>query len=125
MAVKISKDFTSVLYVVTNQEDSVVEDGKEECDRLCQLERQMKEVKRILRNDIEKIVNRGEKLQDLVDRSQQLATGAMTFHYAARKLRRRTECKNRKIGIIIVAVVVSVISVPIVIRTTLGVKASW
>ena len=52
-----------------------VQGGKEKCDGVCQLQKQVKEVEGIMRDNINKALDRGEKLEDLEDRSKQLEIG--------------------------------------------------
>ena len=60
---------------ITLLADDSVQGGKEKCDGVCQLEKQVEEVKGIMRDNIDKALDRGDKLEDLEDRSKQLEIG--------------------------------------------------
>jgi len=57
----------------------------EEADPMTKVQNELDETKVILHNTIEAVLNRGEKLDDLVDKSQGLSLQSKTFYKTARK----------------------------------------
>ncbi|XP_049680616.1 vesicle-associated membrane protein 1 isoform X2 [Accipiter gentilis] len=82
--------------------------------RLQQTQAQMKEVVDIMCVNVDKVLQRDEKLSELDDRADALQAGASQFESSAAKLKRKYWWKNCKmmimmgvIGAIVVAVIVS------------------
>ena len=57
----------------------------EEADPMTKVQNELDETKIILHNTIEAVLNRGEKLDDLVDKSEGLSLQSKTFYKTARK----------------------------------------
>ena len=57
----------------------------EEADPMCKVQNELDETKIILHNTIEAVLNRGEKLDDLVQKSEGLSLQSKTFYTTARK----------------------------------------
>ncbi|XP_049680618.1 vesicle-associated membrane protein 1 isoform X4 [Accipiter gentilis] len=84
--------------------------------RLQQTQAQMKEVVDIMCVNVDKVLQRDEKLSELDDRADALQAGASQFESSAAKLKRKYWWKNCKmmimmgvIGAIVVAVIVRVL----------------
>jgi synaptobrevin family protein YKT6 len=56
-----------------------------QCDSMSRLQTDLDETKIILHNTIEAVLQRGEKLDDLVDKSEALSMQSKTFYKTARK----------------------------------------
>lgn len=52
----------------------------EEADKITKMQRELDEVKDVLQQSIEQILKRGEKLDDLVDKSDELSQASKTFY---------------------------------------------
>jgi hypothetical protein len=78
-------------------------------------EHQVEEVTNIMRGNIVKVLERGEKLTDLEDKSEHLRDGASRFEMTARKLKRKFWWKNLKFTLGIVFVILVLIMVIILI----------
>ncbi|XP_074890602.1 vesicle-associated membrane protein 1 isoform X5 [Buteo buteo] len=83
--------------------------------RLQQTQAQVKEVVDIMCVNVDKVLQRDEKLSELDDRADALQAGASQFESSAAKLKRKYWWKNCKmmimmgvIGAIVVAVIVSI-----------------
>ena len=82
-------------------------------DKLSRLQNQVEDVKGVMQNNISKVLERGENLEVLVDRTQVLAQSAEQFHKRAKKVKWNMWCQNMKmwfllflvVGIIIGAIV--------------------
>jgi vesicle-associated membrane protein 7 len=80
-----------------------------DADKIRGLRQKVNEVTDIMKGNIEKVLERGEKLEDLEARSEALQESAMVFHQSAKRLRCELCKKNAKLMIIIGITVVSII----------------
>ncbi|XP_060562492.1 uncharacterized protein LOC132722079 [Ruditapes philippinarum] len=84
-------------------------------NKIAKLRGQVNEVKDIMKDNIEKVIERGEKAQDLSDRTENLAVTSTRFRDSAVDLRKHTQRKNWKLVCCIVCVVVVVLAIAAVI----------
>lgn len=85
------------------------------------LQSKVQTVQRIMSEDMEKLIQRGEGLEDLVDRSDTLAVNSAEFSRTANKLRRKILLKSIKLWVVlgvILGVVVTIVVVLIVLGAT-------
>ncbi|KAL5710599.1 hypothetical protein ACHQM5_021142 [Ranunculus cassubicifolius] len=73
----------------------------EEMSKLSKLKAQMTEVKGIMMDNIEKVLDRGEKIELLVDRTESLQFQADSFQRQGRELRRKMWMDNFKMKFIV------------------------
>merc|ERR1712008_105746 len=73
---------------------------------------QVNEVQNIMKNNVDKIMEREGKLSDLEGRADQLQAGTEQFHRAAVKIKRKKFWENMKMKIIgvIIAVIIIILS---------------
>jgi len=88
-------------------------------DQLSTLQGQVKEVTGVMSQNIESVVQRGEKLDDLMDKTEDLESATATFAKTASKIKKKYWWKNLKMKIII-AIVVFVIIVGITLAIVFG-----
>ena len=79
------------------------------------LKGEIAEVKDVMRNNINKVLERGEKIELLVDKSEALAESATVFHKRAKTLKWAMCRENAKLWAIIIFVVVAVITVIVLV----------
>ncbi|KFP69790.1 Vesicle-associated membrane protein 3, partial [Acanthisitta chloris] len=77
--------------------------------RLQQTQHQVDEVVDIMRVNVDKVLERDQKLSELDDRADALQAGASQFETSAAKLKRKYWWKNCKMWAILIAVVVIII----------------
>lgn len=77
----------------------------EEVNKLFKVKAQVSEVKGIMMDNIEKVLDRGEKIELLVDKTEGLQFQADTFQRQGRQLRRKMWLQNLKFKLIIVGIV--------------------
>ncbi|XP_057266196.1 vesicle-associated membrane protein 3 [Pezoporus wallicus] len=77
--------------------------------RLQQTQHQVDEVVDIMRVNVDKVLERDQKLSELDDRADALQAGASQFETSAAKLKRKYWWKNCKMWVILIAVVVMII----------------
>ncbi|XP_029434452.1 vesicle-associated membrane protein 3 [Rhinatrema bivittatum] len=82
--------------------------------RLQQTQAQVDEVVDIMRVNVDKVLERDQKLSDLDDRADALQAGASQFETSAAKLKRKFWWKNCKMWAILIAVVVVIIIIIII-----------
>uniref|UniRef100_A0A0C9RNS7 TSA: Wollemia nobilis Ref_Wollemi_Transcript_7705_1165 transcribed RNA sequence n=1 Tax=Wollemia nobilis TaxID=56998 RepID=A0A0C9RNS7_9CONI len=80
-------------------------DHPEEISKLSKVKAQVSEVKGIMMDNIEKVLDRGEKIELLVDKTEGLQFQADTFQRQGRQLRRKMWLQNLKFKLIILGIV--------------------
>lgn len=79
--------------------------------RIQQTQAQVNEVVDIMRTNVEKVLERDQKLSELDDRAEALQQGASQFEQQAGKLKRKFWWKNCKMIIIMVVIGVVIVGV--------------
>ncbi|KAL4658566.1 vesicle-associated membrane protein 3 [Arapaima gigas] len=85
--------------------------------RLQQTQAQVDEVVDIMRVNVDKVLERDQKLSELDDRADALQAGASQFETSAAKLKRKYWWKNCKMWAILIAVILIIIIIIIVWST--------
>jgi len=78
-------------------------------DKLTQTNKQVEEVKELMQSNIEQVIERGEKIDLLVDKTETLQESSHTFKHQATSLKRALWWKNFKLTLIIVAIIVAAV----------------
>ncbi|KAL0437275.1 UNVERIFIED_CONTAM: Vesicle-associated membrane protein [Sesamum radiatum] len=84
-------------------------DHPEEISKLAKVKAQVSEVKGVMMENIEKVLDRGEKIELLVDKTENLRSQAQDFRTQGTKMRRRMWLQNMKIKLIVLAIIVALI----------------
>ncbi|KAL8565358.1 hypothetical protein ACOMHN_029053 [Nucella lapillus] len=84
-------------------------------DHLDRLESDVSEVTHLLKDNVEKVVERGERIDDLQSRSEELQAGSHNFNRRAGHVRRRMCWQNCRMNCIIAFIVFVIIAVIVVI----------
>jgi hypothetical protein len=87
-------------------------------DKLMEVQGKVDETKAVMAQNVERILQNTENLQDLEAKTAQMESGANQFNQQAKKMHRFAACQNRKMMILLclaVAAVICVIVIPIVI----------
>ncbi|XP_039652257.1 vesicle-associated membrane protein 3, partial [Perca fluviatilis] len=82
--------------------------------RLQQTQAQVDEVVDIMRVNVDKVLERDQKLSELDDRADALQAGASQFETSAAKLKRKYWWKNCKMWAILIAVIVIIIIIIVI-----------
>ncbi|XP_017576432.1 vesicle-associated membrane protein 3 [Pygocentrus nattereri] len=82
--------------------------------RLQQTQAQVDEVVDIMRVNVDKVLERDQKLSELDDRADALQAGASQFETNAAKLKRKYWWKNCKMWAILIAVIIIIIAIIII-----------
>ncbi|XP_054783634.1 vesicle-associated membrane protein 722-like isoform X3 [Prosopis cineraria] len=86
-------------------------DHPEEINKLAKVKAQVSEVKGVMMENIEKVLDRGEKIELLVDKTENLRSQAQDFRQQGTKIRRKMWFQNMKIKLIVLAIIVLLILV--------------
>ncbi|CAA2962133.1 vesicle-associated membrane 726 [Olea europaea subsp. europaea] len=84
-------------------------DHPEEINKLAKVKAQVSEVKGVMMENIEKVLDRGEKIELLVDKSDNLRSQAQDFRKQGTKVRRKMWFENMKIKLIVLGIVVALV----------------
>lgn len=92
-------------------------------DVLGRMELQVEEVTGVMRQNIDKVVHRGENLDNLTERSDLLAHASTDFRQNATKLRKKLCFRNVKMWVIlIIIIVILIVVVGVIIISILAAK---
>uniref|UniRef100_A0A3Q3E6A4 Vesicle-associated membrane protein 8 (endobrevin) n=1 Tax=Labrus bergylta TaxID=56723 RepID=A0A3Q3E6A4_9LABR len=86
-------------------------------DKVQTLKDQVDGVKDIMTQNVDRILARGERLDDLMDKSEDLREGAQHFKQTSQKVARTYWWKNVKLIVLIVVVVLIIVLIIILLAT--------
>jgi vesicle-associated membrane protein 7 len=78
----------------------------EELSKVAAVQKQVDEVKSIMVDNIERVLERGEKIELLVDKTDNLRFQADRFHKTGRSLRSKMWWQNMKVKLLILVIVI-------------------
>ncbi|XP_039172652.1 vesicle-associated membrane protein 722-like [Eucalyptus grandis] len=84
-------------------------DHPEEISKFAKVTAQVSEVKGVMMEYIEKVLDRGEKVELLLDKTENLRSQAQDFRQQATRIRRKMWLQNMKIKPIVLGIVVALI----------------
>merc|ERR1711973_249472 len=104
------------LYIVTDikTETNKMASNTSDDDRLAQTQKQVDQVVDIMKNNVEKVLERDSRLSDLDTRADALQMESQQFETSARAIKRKMWWQNIKMMIIIGIVVVVIIAVIVI-----------
>lgn len=105
----LDRDFN---FVLSQQMKNFSKPGNSTMSRL---QSQVEEVKGVMTQNIEKVIERGDRLDDLMDKTEELEASAANFQRTSRKISKRYWWRNKKMTIIIVCVSIVVVVVIVLI----------
>ncbi|GAB2210969.1 hypothetical protein Droror1_Dr00016259 [Drosera rotundifolia] len=86
-------------------------DHPEEINKLAKVKAQVSEVKGVMMENIEKVLDRGEKIELLVDKTENLHSQAQNFRKQGTKMKRKMWIENMKFKLIAFGIIISLILV--------------
>lgn len=114
---ELNRDFGQVLH---NQMESYSIPDKN--DKINVMKNQVEEVKTIMSQNLESVLERGENLRNLEDKTEELSEQAKTFQVTSRKVKRKTWWANMKMKIVLVfGVLAACIALILIILFSTGV----
>lgn len=84
-------------------------DHPEEVNKLAKVKAQVSEVKGVMMENIEKVLDRGEKIELLVDKTENLRSQAQDFRQQGTKLRKNMWWQNMKMKLIVLVIIIVLI----------------
>lgn len=84
-------------------------DHPEEVSKLAKVKAQVSEVKGVMMENIEKVLDRGEKIELLVDKTENLHSQAQVFRQQGGQIKRKMWWQNMKIKLIVLAILIVLI----------------
>ena len=84
-------------------------------DKIAIVQRNVDEVTKIMVQNIDKVIGRGEKIEMLVSKTDQLQSNAKVFSKTASKVKRHFLCKNLKLTLIVALVLLAIIMLVVVL----------
>ncbi|KAL4290591.1 hypothetical protein GQ457_14G008110 [Hibiscus cannabinus] len=81
----------------------------EEISKLAKVKAQVSEVKGVMMENIEKVLDRGEKIELLVDKTENLHHQAQDFRSTGTQIRRKMWLQNMKIKLIVLGILIALI----------------
>ncbi|PKA57404.1 Putative vesicle-associated membrane protein 726 [Apostasia shenzhenica] len=84
-------------------------DNPEEISKLAKVQAQVSQVKGVMMENIEKVIDRQEKIEVLADKTENLHSQAQGFRQHGTQLRRKMWWQNVKIKLIVLAIIVALI----------------
>lgn len=101
VAHSLNKDFGSKL----KDHMQYCVDHPEEINKLAKVKAQVSEVKGVMMENIEKVLDRGEKIEVLVDKTENLRFQAQDFQKQGTQLRRKMWYQNMKVKLVVIGIV--------------------
>uniref|UniRef100_A0ACD5WFZ9 Uncharacterized protein n=1 Tax=Avena sativa TaxID=4498 RepID=A0ACD5WFZ9_AVESA len=98
-------------------------DHPEEINKLAKVQAQVSEVKNVMMENIEKVLDRGEKIELLVDKTENLRSQAQDFRQQGTQVRRKMWLQNMKIKLIVLGIIIALILI-IILSVCHGFKCS-
>lgn len=83
-------------------------------DRIKRTQNQLDEVQGIMADNIEKVLTRGDELDSLQERSEDLEAGARLFRRSARRLRNNMWWKDKKMLAILLVILLVIIMIIVI-----------
>ncbi|XP_033643976.1 vesicle-associated membrane protein 7-like [Asterias rubens] len=108
---ELDRDFSNVL----SQEMDHYSHMKESNSKVSALQNQVDEVKDIMIQNIDNVLSRGEKLDDLMQKTEDLEASAQSFQKSARRVSNKYKWMNRRNLLIMIIVITIVLAILIVI----------
>eukprot|EP00270_Netrium_digitus_P012910 TRINITY_DN4249_c0_g1_i1.p1 TRINITY_DN4249_c0_g1~~TRINITY_DN4249_c0_g1_i1.p1 ORF type:complete len:230 (+),score=58.73 TRINITY_DN4249_c0_g1_i1:123-812(+) len=81
----------------------------EEMEKVAKIKQQVSDVKSVMLENVEKVLDRGEKFEVLIDKSDNLKSQAATFVKSGRQLRRKFWVENLKTKGVVISIIVVLI----------------
>ncbi|KAG8481109.1 hypothetical protein CXB51_025854 [Gossypium anomalum] len=81
----------------------------EEISKLAKVKAQVSEVKGVMMENIEKVLDRGEKIELLVDKTENLRSQAQDFRQQGTKIKRKMWIENMKMKLIVFGIVLALV----------------
>ncbi|EFO14766.1 synaptobrevin family protein [Loa loa] len=91
-----------------------------ETDRFAAIRQQVESIREVMSSNMQRVLERGEQLENIEGRTEALTQSSQTFQWTARRVQRRICVKNAKWTIIIVVclMVVAAATILVILRNS-------
>jgi len=103
IAFAFQADFSRVMQQLMDKYNSA------KTDKVAKVQQEINQVKEVMIKNIDKVLERGEKIELLVDRTEELDAHAFKFKKASKTLKRAMWWKNVKLVVVIIFVLIVII----------------
>lgn len=108
---EFDRDFRPVLVKIMDDHNS----GK--ADKMSAVEQQIEDVRQVLLLNVEKVMERGERLDELVTKTEELDSTATDFRRSARTVFVQARCRNLKLWLFIGVLIIIFVTVVVLFAT--------
>eukprot|EP01004_Peranema_trichophorum_P008433 NODE_7188_length_801_cov_159.171091_g6581_i0.p1 GENE.NODE_7188_length_801_cov_159.171091_g6581_i0~~NODE_7188_length_801_cov_159.171091_g6581_i0.p1 ORF type:complete len:207 (-),score=9.59 NODE_7188_length_801_cov_159.171091_g6581_i0:114-734(-) len=108
----LNKDFNSPKKILKERMDFANDPAN---DKIGNLQTEIDEVKDVMMENIDRVLQRGERLDNLANKTNQLMENAQDFHRSARTLKRNLCLKHAKLTALIVCLVLIIILIIVLV----------
>lgn len=84
-------------------------------DKIIHLQDQIEDVKGVMMDNIDKVIQRSEKLEEIQHKAEALEEGAADFNRGAKKVKQKMFAQNIKLLIILILIILAIIAIVIVV----------
>lgn len=109
---ELNRDFGPVLATQMERYSSGAGGGG---DQISTLQSQVEEVKGVMTQNIERVLERGQRLEELMEKTTDLEASSSTFKKTARRVQRKMWWKNTRWTIILAVVAILIVAIIIII----------
>lgn len=109
LSYELKRDFQQVLSSQMEAFNARGEGGDPSVDQLSRVRQDVEEVKGVMTQNIEKVLERGERIDVLLDKTEELDYSANTFRTNAVRIRRKMWWQNTKMCLILIVVVLIIL----------------
>ena len=114
LSYELKRDFQQVLSSQMEAFNSRGGDGKSS-DKLTRVRQDVEDVKGIMTENIEKVLERGERIDILLDKTEELDYSASTFRTSAVRIRRKMWWQNTKMCLILIVVILIILTIIVLV----------
>ncbi|XP_046844734.1 vesicle-associated membrane protein 7-like [Xenia sp. Carnegie-2017] len=114
LSYELKRDFQQVLSSQMEAFNSRREGGASS-DQLSRVRQDVEDVKGVMTQNIEKVLERGERIDTLLDKTEELDSSASTFRTNAVRVRRKMWWQNTKMCLILIAVILIILTVIVLV----------
>ncbi|XP_044485151.1 vesicle-associated membrane protein 724-like [Mangifera indica] len=105
MAKSLNKEFGPIM----KEHMKYIIDHSEEIEKLIKVKAQVSEVKSIMLENIDKAMERGENIQNLADKTENLHKEAQVYRDEGKRIRRKMWYQNMKIKLVVLGILLALV----------------
>ncbi len=99
-AYQMNADFASTMKRIMDSEEKI----QQQPDKVAQVQEELERTKQVMSVNIDRVLERGEKIDLLVEKSENMATTAVTFHRKAKEVRQNMCWQNKRTWVVVIII---------------------